>query len=96
MINTKAVQPALDTDSQAQPMDVQLEEAAAAADIQAWVKDLQNIAAGVKAESSALAEEWDMSLREKARLLQMLEEGGRPCLRFCLDEPLCGECSEYA
>ncbi len=61
-------------------MDVQLGGEAADADIQAWVKDLHHIAVGVKAESGALAEELDKTLRESARLLQMHEGGGRPYL----------------
>ncbi len=70
----------MERDRQEPPVDVQLGGEAADADIQAWVKDLHHIAVGMKAESGALAEEWDKTLRENARLLQMLEGGGRPYL----------------
>jgi hypothetical protein len=79
--NSSDVQPpAVELDIQEPPVDVQLGGEAADTDIQAWVKDLHHIAVGVKAESGALAEEWDKTLRENARLLQMLEGGGRPYL----------------
>jgi hypothetical protein len=77
--------PAVELDRPEPPMDVQLGGEAADADIQAWVKDLHHIAVGVKAESGALAEEWDKTLRESARLLQMHEGGGRPYLLTYMD-----------
>ncbi len=72
--------PAVERDRPEPPVDVQLGGEAADADIQTWVKDLHHIAVGVKAESGALAEEWDKALRESARLLQLHEGGGRPYL----------------
>jgi hypothetical protein len=74
--------PAVERDRQEPPVDVQLGGEAADADIQAWVKDLHHIALGVKAESGALAEEWDKTLRESARLLQMHEGGGSAILTY--------------
>jgi hypothetical protein len=76
--------PAVELDGPEPPMDVQLGGEAADADIQAWVKDLHHIAVGVKAESDALAEEWDKTLRESARLLQTHEGGGSVILTYLL------------
>ncbi len=76
--------PAVERDRQEPPVDdVQLGGEAADADIQAWVKDLHHIAVGVKTESGALAEEWDKTLRESNRLLQM-HEGGGSAIRYLL------------